>query len=191
MTSNSPRGKSFTLWNLWGSNISPRYKGNYCSNLPPRLGGAMAASETMILVTAAVKMRKSRWVGGSGPPKLLKTTSSSPPPSPLTPPKNRSRSWSLPQYWHLCQRSGDISPYIVVFFVVLLILDHAPSPNSILNAGSKRMIYSDASVVASEVKVKQASGKLPGMNKPTPSLFYPPPTLLNTITCTHTRYMPQ
>ena len=35
MTSDSPRGKSFTLRNCWGSNILPRKKGNYYSNLPP------------------------------------------------------------------------------------------------------------------------------------------------------------
>ena len=38
MTSDSPRGKSFTLQNCWSSNVSPSKKGNCYSNLPPSMG---------------------------------------------------------------------------------------------------------------------------------------------------------
>ena len=53
------------------------------------------------------------------------------------------------------RRRGYIGPYVVVLFVVVVLLDHAPAPDLALNAGSKRPISSDAAVVAAEAEAER------------------------------------
>ena len=57
------------------------------------------------------------------------------------------------------QLSDTIAYPVIIFFVVILLLDPAVSPDFALDSGSDRMISANAVVFAAEAKVEEASGK--------------------------------
>ena len=63
---------------------------------------------------------------------------------------------------------------VVIFSVVFLLLDPAPSPAFALDAGSDRKISANAVVLSSKVEAEEVSGKNFGKTKPIPYLSHPP-----------------